>query len=182
MGGFNLSFFNLIHGLSGRNFAADSAGIFTAEYLPYFIGIAFFFLAFSEKGLRKKIFFMAEAVIAVILSRGIITEAMRFFYFSPRPFDALNFQPLIPESGSSLPSGHMAFFFALSMIIYFYNKHWGIWYFLLSAIIGVARIFVGVHWPSDIIAGMLIGVLSGIFVHWLLADYFKKLKEEPALQ
>lgn len=177
MENFNSFFFSLIHGLSGRNFIIDSAGVFFAQYLPYAIGIAFFFLVFSQKGLRAKIFFLSEAVIAVILSRGIITEAIRFFYYSPRPFDALHFQPLIPESGSSLPSGHMTFFFALAMVIYFYNKRWGIWYFFLSALIGAARIFAGVHWPTDIIAGIVLGILSGILVHSLLSKHFEELKE-----
>ena len=177
MGGFNSLFFNLIHGFSGRNFIMDSAGVFTAQYLPYIIGIAFFFLVFSQKGLRGKIFFLIEATLAVILSRGIITEIIRFFYYSPRPFDALHFQPLIPESGNSLPSGHMAFFFALATVIYFYNKRWSIWYFALSALIGLARIFVGVHWPLDIIAGAIVGILSAISVHLLLSKYFKEIKE-----
>lgn len=181
MENFNYFFFSLIHGLSGRNFIIDSAGVFFAEYLAYIIGIAFFFLVFSEKGLRKKIFFLSESIIAVILSRGIITEAIRFFYYSPRPFDALHFQPLIPESGSSLPSGHMAFFFALAMVIYFYNKRWGIWYFSFSALIGIARIFVGVHWPTDIIAGIVIGILCGILVHSFLLKYLKELKEPQYL-
>ncbi|MDO8664068.1 MAG: phosphatase PAP2 family protein [Candidatus Liptonbacteria bacterium] len=185
MGGFNLSFFNFLHGLSGRNFFVDAAGIFAAEYVSYVIFLAFLWLVISQTGLpaqtgwRQKIFFFSEAAIAVILSRGLITEIVRFFYYSPRPFEALHFQSLIPESGSSIPSGHAAFFFALATIIYFYNRRWGIWYFVLSLLIGLARIFAGVHWPSDIIAGVVVGILSGLFVHALLKNYLQKLKEPP---
>lgn len=126
MENFNYFFFNLIHGFSGRNFFIDSAGVLAAQYLPYMIGLVFFGMVFSQKGWRSKAFLLLESIIAVILSRGIVTEAVRFFYYSPRPFEALHFQPLIPESGSSLPSGHMAFFFALATVIYFYDKRWGI--------------------------------------------------------
>ncbi len=183
MADFNLSLFNFLHGLSGRNSFVDAAGIFTAEYLPYLIFLCFLLLVILQQGLpaqagwRQKIFFFSEATIAIILSRGLITEIARFFYYSPRPFEALNFQSLIPESGSSIPSGHAAFFFALAMIIFFYNSRWGIWYFIFSLLIGLARIFAGVHWPSDIIAGALVGILSGLFVHSLLKSYFKKLKD-----
>jgi len=177
MNSFNLSFFNFLHGLSGRNSFVDAAGIFTAKYIPYVIFIAFLWLVISQPDLRRRIFFFSEAVIAVILSRGLITEIVRFFYYSPRPFEALNFQSLIPESGSSIPSGHAAFFFALAMTIFFYNRRWGIWYFVISLLIGLARIFAGVHWPSDIIAGAVVGILSGLFVHSLLKNYFEKLKE-----
>lgn len=180
MSNLNISIFNLLHGLSGRNFFIDATGIIAADYLPYIIGLAFFLLVFSQKGWRAKSFVFMEAAIAVIVSRGIITEAIRFFYYSPRPFEALHFQPLIPESGSSLPSGHMTFFFALAAVIYFYNKRWGIWYFILSALIGLARIFAGVHWPSDIIAGTAIGILSGLAVHYILERYYKELKQAPA--
>ncbi len=182
MENFNSLLFSFIHGFSGRNFLIDSAGVLTAQYLPYMIGLVFFGLVFSQKGWRGKSFLLIEAVIAVILSRGIITEAIRFFYYSPRPFEALHFQSLIPESGGSLPSGHMAFFFALATIIYFYNKRWGIWYFLLSAIIGIARIFAGVHWPTDIIAGAVLGIACGALVHSLLSGYLKEIKNQPLPQ
>jgi len=177
MSGLNLSFFDFIHGVSGRNYFVDAAGIFTAEYLPYIIFLGFLLLVVSQAGWRQKVFFFSEAAIAVILSRGLITEIIRFFYYSPRPFEALRFQSLIPESGSSIPSGHAAFFFALATIIFFYNRRWGVWYFVFSLLISIARIFAGVHWPSDIIAGAVVGVLSGIFVHLLLKSYFQKLRE-----
>lgn len=177
MADFNLSLFNFLHGLSGRSPFIDAAGIFAAKYIPYIIFFAFLWLVVSQPGWRRRIFFFSEAAIAVILSRGLITEIVRFFYYSPRPFEALHFQPLIPESGSSIPSGHAAFFFALAMIIYFYNRRWCIWYFAITVLISLARIFAGVHWPSDIIAGAVVGILSGIFVHVLLKKHLEKLKE-----
>ncbi len=178
MDGLNLSLFNLIHDMSGRGYLIDAAGIFTAQYLPYLMFLVFLWLAvFQQAGLRKKIFFLTEAAIALILSRGIITEIIRFFYYSPRPFETMNFQSLISESGSSIPSGHAAFFFALATIIYFYDKRWGIWYFILSLLVSFARVFTGVHWPLDIVAGAVVGILGGILVHSLLKSYFKKLKE-----
>lgn len=171
----NTFLFGFIHNLSGHNFFLDSIGIIAAQYLPYFLFLGFVFMAATEHGWRKKLFFFVEGLIAVILSRGLVTEIVRYFYYSPRPFETLRFQSLIPENGSSMPSGHMAFFFALSMIIYFYDKRWGIYYFVLSLAVGLARIFVGVHWPLDIVAGAIIGVLSGIFIHFILSDYLKKL-------
>jgi len=182
MGDINLSLFNLIHSMSGRGYFIDAAGIFLAQYLPYLMFLAFLWLAFFQQGLRRKIFFLIEAAIALILSRGLITEIIRFFYYSPRPFEAMSFQSLIPESGGSIPSGHAAFLFALAMVIYFYNKRWGVWYFVLSLAVSFARIFAGVHWPLDIIAGAVVGILSGIFVHsFLLLNYFKEIKETQRL-
>ncbi|MBI4085174.1 MAG: phosphatase PAP2 family protein [Candidatus Liptonbacteria bacterium] len=170
--------FNFIHGLSGRGFFLDVVGIFAAKYLPYFLYAAFIWLVILQPGWRLKLFFSSEAAIAVILSRGLITEIINFFYYSPRPLETLSFQALISESGSSMPSGHAALFFALSLIIYIWNRRWGIWYFILSLIIGLARIFVGVHWPLDIVAGAAIGIVSALLVHWVLSGYYGKVREQ----
>lgn len=182
MESFNNLFFNLIHGLSGRNFLIDSAGVFMAQFLPYFVFLGFLWMVFLQSGSRQKIFFMIEALLALILSRGLITEIIRYFYYSPRPFEALHFQSLIPESGSSIPSGHAAFFFALSAIIFFYNRRWGIWYFAISLLISLARIFAGVHWPFDIVAGAVVGILSALLMHFVLRKYFNELNKPSLAQ
>jgi undecaprenyl-diphosphatase len=79
-----------------------------------------------------------------------------------------NFTPLVPETDFSFPSGHMTFFFALSMAIYMYNKKWGIWFMAASLIMGIARIIAGVHYPTDILGGAIIGIIVGYFVTRLI--------------
>ncbi len=180
MGSLNLWLFNLIFSLSRRNVILDSLAVFLAEYLPYFLVLGFFWLVIRQTGWRNRLFFLCETGLALILSRGIITELIRFFYYSPRPFEVLRFQPLIPESGSSLPSGHAAFLFALSAAIFFYDQRWGIWYAVISFLNGLARIFTGIHWPADVLAGVVIGVLSGLLIHLILKNEFvTMLKRKP---
>lgn len=182
MTGWNLVVFNFIHGWSGHSVLADSAAIFFAEYLPYLMVVAFLILVFRESGARRKFYLFAEGSLAVILARGIVTEAIRFFYNVARPFAELGFSPLIAESGASFPSGHMAWFFALAIVVWFANQKWGIWFFVLSAIMGVARIYAGIHWPLDILGGIAVGLASGYFIHWLLrkprAELLAVKKEE----
>jgi undecaprenyl-diphosphatase len=175
MSAFNYSVFQFIYGFAHRSVALDVVGIFFANYLAYFLGLAFLLLVWRQNGWRRKLYLFAEGALAVIVSRGLITEIIRFFYYHPRPFDALGFTPLIPESGASFPSGHMTFFFALAMVVWYANRKWGIWFFVLSALIGVARIYVGVHWPLDILGGIVIGLVSGVFVHWLFKESREKL-------
>lgn len=167
----NRTIFTFIHNFAGRNFLLDGIGIFFAQYFPYFLLIGAFWLFLREHGWRRRLFFFAEAALAAIVSRGIITELIRFFYYSPRPFDALGFAPLIPESGNSLPSGHAAFYFTLAMVIFFYNRRWGTWYLGFSLLNGISRIFVGVHWPLDILAGAALGISSAFLIHWFLGKY-----------
>ena len=162
--------FNFIHQFAGRSHFVDGTAVFFAEYLPYLMVFAFLLLAYYQKGTRRKIYLFCEGAIAVMLSRGIVVELIRLFYHHERPFSFYQFVPLIPEGGWSFPSGHAAWFFALSMTVWYVNRKWGIGYFALSVIMGIARIYAGVHWPYDVLSGIVVGVLSAMFVHWLLTS------------
>jgi undecaprenyl-diphosphatase len=175
MTGWNFTIFNFIHAWSGHSVLADGAAIFFAEYLPYLMVLGFLILVFREPGARRKFYLFVEGTLAVILARGIITESIRFFYNVQRPFALLGFSPLIAESGASFPSGHMAWFFALTVTIWFVNRKWGMLFFVLSAVMGVARVYAGVHWPLDIVAGAVLGLASGWLIHWLLRGPRKAL-------
>jgi undecaprenyl-diphosphatase len=141
--------------------------------------LGFFAIVFFQSSGRRRAAFFAFTALSVILSRGLLTEIIRFVYSHPRPFDALNFAPLIPESGNSFPSGHASFFFALAMSIWFFSKEWGITYFILAALNGLARIYSGVHWPLDIIGGVIVGMGSAAFLYGLLRPSISKLTPAP---
>ncbi len=171
----NQSLFQFIYGLSRRNFFLDGFAVFCAQDLPYFLVLIFFVMVFYEKSRRGKWYLFCEAALAIILSRGLITEGIHFFYHYPRPFDVLGFTPLINAAGPSFPSGHAAWFFALATVVFFRNRKQGLWFFIGALVIVIARIYVGVHWPFDVAAGAVIGICSALFIHWLLRDSRRKL-------
>ena len=128
------------------------------------IGIGFA----KEKDWRRQLHILSVFLLSAILSRGLITEIIRFFYHRPRPFLSLNLTPLIHDFSNSFPSGHMTFFFVLALSIFLLNKKWG-WFFVAGVILmGLGRIFVGVHWPSDILGGILIALLSYFLIKKIL--------------
>jgi len=148
----------------------DFVGIFFADYLPYILAGILIILFFWKKNRLMVI----TSVVAVVLSRLIFTEIIRFFYHHLRPYVVLETaKKLIAENADfkSFPSGHAAIFFALAMGVCFYNKKLGIWFFIGAILMGIARIFVGVHWPSDIIGGAVVGIFSALIVNKL---FFKK--------
>jgi undecaprenyl-diphosphatase len=171
----NQSLFLFIHNFSGRSPILDGIGIFFANYLVYFLVLGFLFLVLVEDGSRRKLYRFAEGALAILLSRGIVTELIRHFYYHPRPFEFYGFVSLVPESGASFPSGHMTFLFALAMAVWYANRKWGIVYFLLSLVVGIARIYAGVHWPLDILGGIVVGIACGMIVHGLLRSSRKAL-------
>lgn len=164
---YDTEFFHLLNNLSGKSEVFDWIIIFAAEYLGWFAAAAFlvvlFFSLFS-KSEKLKIFL--TAAVSVVLSRFIITEIIRFLYCRPRPFMAYTINHLVDNANCSFPSGHAAFFFALAMATYFYNKKWGAWFFLAAILISLGRIIAGVHYPIDILAGAAIGIIMAYLTLW----------------
>ena len=176
----NQKIFDLINGLSHKNAILDVIGVFFAQYLAYLLVAVALFLILKEKDWKRRVYYFSLASLSVILSRGIITEIIRFFYHSQRPFAALGFKPLLYDYAYSFPSGHMAAYVALSLAIFYLNKKAGKWFLGLTVIIGIARIFVGVHWPSDILGGIIVAILSFYLIKYSLSFYSEKPGSETS--
>ena len=161
--------FQKINSLAGKSVCIDSLGIFFAEYLGYFlVAILFLFLLKNSKKYRPM---AVKGFISAFFARFGITELIRFLWDRSRPFVENNVNLLLNHPAtSSFPSGHAAFYFGLSIIVYFYNKKAGIFFLIASFLISISRVFVGIHWPSDVLAGAVIGIFSG----WLTIKIFKK--------
>jgi undecaprenyl-diphosphatase len=166
----DLYFFQLVNQFAGKWLWLDNLAVFFARYFEFVL--IFFLLLFLVKNFKKYWLIVIQAAAAAILARLIIVEFIRWLWPRTRPFVEnsvnllFNYNPEIP----SFPSGHAAFYFAIAAIVYFYNKKIGILFFIAAFLISLARVFAGVHWPSDIIAGALVGIFSG----WLIILFFRK--------
>src|SRR3989344_2289030 len=166
---FNQSIFESIFAISGKSSFIDLSGIFLAKYFPYILIFVFLIILFFEKNWKIRFRNFALVSLPIIIARGIALELFRFLYYKPRPELVVSIQPLIDTPGvSSFPSGHAAVFFALAIAVFFINRKLGYWFFAGAILIGLARIFTGVHWPMDIIAGFFVGVISAYLVKKLL--------------
>lgn len=146
---------------------------FFAEWFPYlllFCAVAWTFINYAFQNVfRSFLQVFAPAVIAWFL-----VDAIKFFSPFPRPFIELGLIPLITVSDplGSFPSGHATAFAALGMTIYLRDKKTGWWFLGGVLVIGLARIAVGVHYPTDIFAGLLFGAAIAFFFH----GFFRKPK------
>lgn len=95
-----------------------------------------------------------------------------------RSFDVHNIGPRYRSN--SFPSGHTWAACAISMlmVLFFGRKYW--WTFLIAAAIGYSRIYVGVHFPSDVVAGGCLGSLLAFFV-WRFAVWIAPHKARADL-
>jgi len=180
---YDLNLLLAINNLAGRNIVVDYLGIFLANYLAYglIIFLVIFFFWF-RKNRFKNIVMMSVAFFSALFARFVVKSFILLFYDRPRPYAASSMHLVMSpihqlistsfgDNWQSFPSGHAIFFFALSTALCFYNKKLG-WSFLVaSAVMGIARVFTGVHWPSDILAGAILGALvayltQAVYVRW----------------
>jgi len=171
----NISLFEKINSLASAYKILDWIGIFFADYLLY-IALAIILVILFIKRTRL----MAVAiVISMFLSRIIITEPLKQIFHHARPYVTLeNVRKLISENNdyASFPSGHASIFFAIAMAIYFFDRKLGIFSFIIAILVGLSRIYVGVHWPIDVFSGAVVGIISGIIIHkFVIIPLIKRL-------
>ena len=100
-----------------------------------------------------------------VITANAIVKLMNLIFFRPRPFDALAVTLLFyMPTDSSFPSNPTAVAFALATGLFNINKTLGTLMYLLSILYGFSRVYAGVCYPTDIIAGMSIGILSVVAV------------------
>ena len=78
--------------------------------------------------------------------------------------------PLLIESPGdySFPSGHSLASFEGAVSILLYHKKWGLAAVVLAALIAFSRLYLFVHFPTDVLAGTLLGILIAVLVHrWM---------------
>ena len=127
------------------------------------------------KGLKNKLFLLTG-----IVGTAGLNVVLKHIVQRERP----NINRLIPEEGYSFPSGHsmmsMAFYGMLIFLIFKYVKNTALKWTLiviltiLLSTIGITRIYLGVHYPSDVIGGFVVS-LTYLFI---LTEIYNKVKIE----
>ncbi len=158
--------------LGGQEPLRDSVVGATADLLPYFFTAAGVWIFLSGRTKRQKekghdaVFAAIGAVLLAIGTRWLIGEV----FHRDRPFvtHQLHHLDLVDPLEQSFPSGHAMVLFAFAGTIYFIGNHrkWGVALLTVAAVVAVARVAAGVHYPSDVIAGALIGLALAKLVSW----------------
>ena len=145
---------------------------------PWFLLIVSFCLVFIFKNKKYCLLSFLNLVVIVFLN-----QILKYIFSRPRPFEWM----ITEESGYSFPSGHAmvstAFYGMLIFLIWRLeiNKKfkimWTIILSLLIILIGISRIYLGVHYTSDIIGGFTLS-LSYLLITTHLINYYLKWKKK----
>ena len=106
---------------------------------------------------------LASAVLSYGLRDWIGRDRPPLTYARPKPLVG------VPHSGS-FPSGHAATAFACATLLAFAAPRLAVPFLLLAAAIAFSRVYVGVHYPLDVIGGAALGVAVAIALRWLVAS------------
>jgi undecaprenyl-diphosphatase len=106
---------------------------------------------------------------ACVWSADLIALGIKAASGRPRPFETIpSVDTLVGSVGQSMPSGHAATSFAGAVIVTYLLPRAAPFAFLLATAIAFSRIYVGVHYPSDVLAGAALGALVSLTALGLL--------------
>lgn len=153
-----------IHGLAGRSSAVDDLMSFVAQDLLYAVLLVLIALWFRRDGLRAGLAAGLGAILAVVIA-GIIGD----IHYSARPFVAGHFSPLFSHPGdASFPSDHLCALGGVTGGAWMSSRLLGVASAVLAALVAFARVYAGIHYVTDVVAGFLIGIASGVVVWYAI--------------
>jgi membrane-associated phospholipid phosphatase len=114
-----------------------------------------------------------KGVVVFAIPAGIaiaISESISTIYVRQRPFIVdSNVTLLVPHSADGgMPSHHIVFMVTLVASIYFYQKGFATLLTALTLVTGIARVVAGIHYPSDILVGAVLGVVIVYLYRWFV--------------
>lgn len=160
------SVFKNINRFAGRNRALDLFEIFCAKQLIYLMVLGLFVSAiyFHSRGI------FAYPLLSGLSAAFVFDKIVYFFYKEKRPAEMNGANVLIPvPKNPSFPSRHTSLVFGISFYLFFYNTPLAIVFIICSCLVGIARVFCGVHWFRDILGGIVSGIISSLTIYYLIA-------------
>ncbi len=109
---------------------------------------------------------LALVTIAGIAAGLVFTYPVKLIIDRARPYAQIESTRLLTPSeyDSSFPSGHAEISFLASTIVSRFHPEYGKYLYAFSFVVALSRVYVGVHFPTDVLGGAIIGIMIGLLV------------------
>lgn len=142
--------------------------IFASKFMIQITFVLMFILIFTGTDRERKGLLFALFALPVMV---IIIKFIHIFVIEQRPFVQYMFTPLINQAPSlSFPSRHSSIMATIAFSYLWHKSRWTPLFLFIMIWVGISRVFVGVHFPLDVVGGFIVGYLS-VFI----TQQFKKL-------
>ncbi|MBD3858348.1 undecaprenyl-diphosphatase [Bacillus sp. 28A-2] len=163
MRGFNEDLFRWVNQLSIDHGHLNPIFIGLAEYTVLLAALMCLFIWFQNRS-RYNRAMVVSAGLTFILAE-ILGKIAGVFYVNQQPFAEMSRVNLLiqKEVNNSFPSDHTIFIFSICLIFWLFHKR-HIYWLIIACSVGFSRIWVGVHYPFDVLAGAVIACLTAVAV------------------
>lgn len=172
----NIELFRMFNDLGKEVMFLNPIMIFFAKYMKYFLlfGIIMYWFTRERENRIMIISSMFAFVVAEVF--GAIAGAI---HSNNQPFAELsNVNQLIGHAiDNSFPSDHAIEFFSICITFLLFKKNLRYVWLAIAILVSISRVWVGVHYPADILVGAILGIIGAALCYWIIPqlNVIKKL-------
>lgn len=159
--------FRALNGIAGISDGLDAFLIFGADWLIFLMVAAlvgYVLVSWNTTHFEGRFENFVHVTVGVTIG-FVVERVIGFIWFRERPFVALDGVTKLIDMDpamKSFPSSHSTFAFALAFGLLIHNRRWGWVFVLLASVVGLSRVAAGVHYPSDVIGGLFVGLVAAV--------------------
>lgn len=171
MESFNKTLFLMINSYAGKYYVLDFILSQLAQNFIWILILIEFYLFFLKNKKHIALFAFYTTMLSLTINQGV-----GLFFFHNRPFmDKIGFQIVSHLPENSFPSDHSAFMLSISFIFIVFNfpKKFTYSILFLSLLSAFSRVYIGIHYPLDIIGGIIIAAFATVIIYMLKEKLYK---------
>lgn len=163
----NVDVFRAINDIGKEHASLNPIAIFMADYMIIVLALGMLIYWFTQT--NKNRMMVIQGGVAFLLAE-VLGKIAGTMYYHNQPFVELpHVNQLIAHAvDNAFPSDHSILFFSVCFSFFLVRKKEGWLWLVFACIVGVSRIWVGVHYPGDVLTGALIGIVAALVAYWIV--------------
>jgi len=120
----------------------------------------------------KKVLPLGVISLPLTYVLGVIARSL---YFNPRPFMVSGVEPLISHAADNgFPSDHTLLLASIASLVFIFNRKLAAWLWVITILVGISRVYAGVHHFIDILGSISIAIASTALVYVIIRKLWNK--------